>query len=207
MLPTALVWFRRDLRLADNPALQAALQAGYCPVPVYIHAPAEEAPWQPGAASNAWLHRSLQALQQSLASRGSDLVISSGPSLATLQQLAAACGAQAVFWNRRYEPAIHQRDAAIKQALREAGLHVASFNGRLLAEPWQLMSGQGSPYKVFTPYWKALAPRLQLPPAAPAPAARQATATGGGERRPASRPAPRLPGQAREEEGTEWQAF
>ena len=58
----ALVWFRRDLRLRDNPALQAALDAGHVPVPVYVHAPDEEGAWRPGAASRAWLHRSLAAL-------------------------------------------------------------------------------------------------------------------------------------------------
>jgi deoxyribodipyrimidine photo-lyase len=56
-----LVWFRRDLRLQDNPALQAALDAGHDVVPVYIHAPHEEGEWVPGAASDAWRHRSLAA--------------------------------------------------------------------------------------------------------------------------------------------------
>ena len=69
-MANALVWFRRDLRLADNPALQAALDAGYTPIPVYIHAPDEEAPWAPGAATLAWLHHSLQALSGSLSAVG-----------------------------------------------------------------------------------------------------------------------------------------
>jgi deoxyribodipyrimidine photo-lyase len=50
---SAIVWLRRDLRLADNPALQAALEEGGALVPLYIHAPEEEAPWEPGAASRA----------------------------------------------------------------------------------------------------------------------------------------------------------
>ena len=170
MSPFALVWFRRDLRLDDNPALQAALAAGQLPVPVYIHAPDEEAPWQPGAASRAWLARSLAALAGDLQQRGSGLVVMAGDSLACLQQLATACGAVAVYWNRQYEPARARHDTTIKAALRGRGLHAASHNGRLLAEPWQLLSGQGTPYKVFTPYWKALAPQLRLPPPAPAPA-------------------------------------
>ncbi|MGN0857841.1 MAG: cryptochrome/photolyase family protein [Stenotrophomonas sp.] len=165
----ALIWFRRDLRLADNPALDAALAAGYHPVPVYVHAPHEEGNWVPGAASNAWLHRSLAALQADLRQRGSDLLILRGDSLACLRQLIAATGAQAVYWNRRYEPAITVRDTAIKQALREAGCLVRSFNARLLAEPWQLMTGQGTPYKVFTPYWKALSAQLRLPASMAAP--------------------------------------
>jgi len=168
--PTAVIWFRRDLRLADNPALQAVLAAGQVPIPVYIHAPEEEGPWGPGAASNAWLARSLSALQADLRQRGSDLLILHGDSLACLRQLVAASGAQAVYWNRRYEPAISARDTGIKQALQQDGCQVRSFNGRLLAEPWQLMTGQGTPYKVFTPYWKALSVQLQLPPTAVAPA-------------------------------------
>lgn len=167
--PTAIIWFRRDLRLADNPALQAALDAGQHPLPVYIHAPEEEGQWAPGAASNAWLARSLAALQRDLRRRGSELLILRGGSQACLQALVAASGAQAVYWNRRYEPAISARDTLIKQALREAGCQVHSFNGRLLAEPWQLMTGQGTPYKVFTPYWKALSPQLRLPASIPSP--------------------------------------
>ena len=167
---TALIWFRRDLRLADNPALDAALAAGYQPIPVYIHAPHEEGPWAPGGASNAWLARSLLALRAQLRQRGSDLLILHGDSLACLQQLVGQSEARAVYWNRRYEPLISQRDTTIKQALRANGLEVRSFNSRLLAEPWQLLSGQGTPYKVFTPYWKALAPQLRLPANQPAPA-------------------------------------
>ena len=167
--PTAIIWFRRDLRLADNPALQAALDAGLRPLPVYIHAPEEEGAWVPGAASNAWLARSLAALQAELRQRGSDLLILRGSSLACLQALLAASGAQAVYWNRRYEPAISSRDTGIKQVLRDTGCQVRSFNGRLLAEPWQLMTGQGTPYKVFTPYWKALSAQLRLPVSMTAP--------------------------------------
>ena len=168
-MSTALVWFRRDLRLADNPALTAALDAGLIPVPVYIHAPHEEAPWQPGAASKAWLDRSLANLATQLQQRGSTLTVMRGNSLDCLQQLAAACDASAVYWNRRYEPAISARDAQIKASLRAAGMTVHSFNASLLSEPWRLLSGQGTPYKVFTPYWKAQLPQLQLPPAAAAP--------------------------------------
>ena len=166
---SALIWFRRDLRLADNPALDAALAAGLRPIPVYIHAPEEEGEWAPGAASNAWLARSLSALQQDLRQRGSDLLILKGDSLDCLQQLLRHTGAQGVYWNRRYEPLISQRDARIKLVLRESGVQARSFNARLLVEPWQLLSGQGTPYKVFTPFWKALQPQLQLPPLSAAP--------------------------------------
>ena len=154
-MPIALVWFRNDLRLADNPALRAALEAGYTPLPVYIHAPDEEAPWAPGAASRSWRHRSLAALDADLRQRGTHLRLFQGPSQAILQAVIDASGAEAVFWNRRYEPAIEQRDAGIKQALRGQGLRVESFNGSLLFEPWTVRTRQGGPFKVFTPFWRA----------------------------------------------------
>ncbi len=154
-MPNALVWFRNDLRLADNPALQAALDEGYAPVCIHIHAPDEEGDWAPGAASNAWRHRSLAALDADLRRHGSRLRLFFGPTLPTLQTLLMACDAEAVFWNRRYEPAIEQRDTAIKKKLRAQGVRAESFNGSLLFEPWALQTKQRGPYQVFTPFWRA----------------------------------------------------
>ena len=154
-MAAALVWFRDDLRLDDQPALRAALERGWLPVPVYIHAPDEEGDWAPGAASDAWRRRSLAALAAGLERRGSRLLLLHGPTLGTLQALAALTGAEAVLWTRRYEPAIEQRDANIKRALRQAGLHAESFNGALLFEPWELATKQGDPYRVFTPFWRS----------------------------------------------------
>jgi deoxyribodipyrimidine photo-lyase len=165
----ALVWFRNDLRLADNPALQAALRAGLVPVPVYVHAPDEEGAWAPGAASDAWRLRSLQALAQGLEARGSRLQVFRGASLATLQRLAAQTGAAAVFWNRRYEPAIEARDAALKRALREQGLRAESHNAALLFEPWQVQTQGGDPYRVFTPFWRAAMAQWRPPASTDAP--------------------------------------
>lgn len=166
----ALVWFRRDLRLDDHPALHAALRAGHDVLPVYVHAPEEEAPWAPGAASRWWLHHSLAALDADLRRLGSRLVLRSGASLATLLAIARECGAEAVYWHRRYEPALVARDTAIKRELRAAGLHAESLNGALLAEPWDIATGQGDPYRVFTPFWRSLRPRLESLAALPAPA-------------------------------------
>lgn len=166
----ALIWFRRDLRLDDNPALQAALRAGHVPVPVYIHAPEEEAPWAPGAASHAWLHKSLLALDADLRARGSRLVIRRGESLAEIEKLIAETRAEALHWNRLYEPASIARDTRIKQGLKSRGLTVESHNAALLVEPWTVETGQGDPYRVFTPFWKNARQRLdpKAPPAAPA---------------------------------------
>ncbi|GAB3736704.1 deoxyribodipyrimidine photo-lyase [Silanimonas algicola] len=165
----ALVWFRRDLRLDDHPALQAALKAGHAPVPVYIHAPEEDAPWAPGAASHVWLDRSLRALRDALRAIGSDLIIRRGPSTATLLALAEETGAEAVYWHRLYEPASIARDTTTKAALKAKGLHAESLNGALLVEPWEIKTGGGEPYRVFTPFWKNAKQRLDDLVPAPAP--------------------------------------
>ncbi len=169
LVSVALVWFRRDLRLQDNPALQAALDAGHVPVPVYIHAPHEEGDWAPGGASNTWLHRSLAALDADLRARGSSLVLRQGDSQAQLQALIEQTGAVAVYWNRKYEPATQPRDAKIKRALREQGIEADSYNGSLMFEPWDVATQQGGPYKVFTPFWRNALTRLQLPAQTHAP--------------------------------------
>ena len=165
----ALVWLRRDLRLADNAALHAALQAGYVPVPVYIHAPEEEAPWAPGAATRWWLHHSLAALDAGLRALGSALVVRTGDSGAELDRLLEETGAQAVYWNRLYDPAITRRDSTIKEALRSRGIRVESYAGHLIAEPWQIRNGSGEPYRVFTPFWRTLKGQWPLPEPLPAP--------------------------------------
>lgn len=153
-MSNAIVWFRRDLRLADNPALRAALDAGHAPIPLYIHAPSEEAPWMPGAASQAWLHRSLLSLDRDLRKLGSRLVVRRGSTLAVLEQICAEAEVEAVYWNRLYEPASIQRDSTVEKQLRALGLHVQTSNSALLAEPWSVSTLDGNPYRVFTPFWR-----------------------------------------------------
>ncbi len=152
---TLIVWFRRDLRLADNPALWQALQEAERVVPVYIHAPIEAGDWQPGGASRWWLHHSLTALDEGLRRRGGSLTLRRGPSLAALLELAETTGAEGIYWNRQYEPYAIARDREIKAALRERGLRTESFNAALLHEPWQVANQAGEPFRVFTPFWKA----------------------------------------------------
>ncbi len=154
MRPVALHWIRLDLRLADNPALHAALRHGGPVIPVFIHAPEEESPWQPGGASNWWLHQSLAALDRRLRALGQRLVIRRGPTLAALQGLVRETGATGVFWNRRYEPAVIARDATIKDALRADGVKADSYNAALLFEPWTVKNKSAKPFQVFTPFWK-----------------------------------------------------
>ena len=170
MHDTALVLFRRDLRLTDQPALAAACAAHERVLPVYLHAPHEEAPWKPGAASRWWLHRALEALQRGLEAQGAALHIARGDSLPALRALIAASGARTVYWSRRYEPVAIAQDTALKAALRADGIAVHSAPGNLWCEPWQLATAEGQPYRVFTPYWRKL--RAQLPDEPPLPAAR-----------------------------------
>jgi deoxyribodipyrimidine photo-lyase len=150
----SIVWFRLDLRLADNPALQAAIRCGGPVVPVFIHAPEEEAPWAPGGASRWWLHQSLTSLDASLRQLGSRLLIRRGPTRDALQRLVQETRATAVFWNRRYEPAVIASDANIKEWLLAQGLVAESSNAALLHEPWTVRNHSGRPFKVFTAFWK-----------------------------------------------------
>ncbi len=154
MNETSLLWFRHDLRLADNPALLAAVGRGGPVIPVFIWAPEEEGNWPPGAASRWWLHQSLARLDASLRQRGSRLILRRGPTLETIRQLLQETGATAVFWNRRYEPVIIDRDRRVKAALKQDGIIAESSNGSLLFEPWTVQTLQGQPYRVFTPFWK-----------------------------------------------------
>jgi deoxyribodipyrimidine photo-lyase len=160
-MSTIVVWLRRDLRLTDHPALHAAAAQASRVLPVYIHAPDEETPWAPGAASRWWLHHSLAALQRDLTAIGAPLLILRGPTLPALQSLLAAVQPQAVFWNRLYEPAIVARDRLVKETLQAAGVQAHSFNGALLVEPWELETASGGPYRVFTPFWRAASARLR----------------------------------------------
>lgn len=153
MSPT-LLWFRRDLRLQDNPALQAAVARGAPIVPVFLLDDADHGRWAPGAASRWWLHQSLAALEAALRQGGSRLVLARGGAREALRRLVNETGAGAVYWNRRYEPATVARDSAIKAEFAGAGLDVRSFNGALLHEPHEIANRQGRPFQVFTPFWR-----------------------------------------------------
>ncbi len=166
-MPTPqLVWLRRDLRLADHPALAAANH----PLLVYIHAPQEETPWEPGAASHWWLHHSLTALDADLARRGSRLIRRSGPSAAALLALCRATGATTIHATRLHEPATRARDRAVAERLQAEGITLILHEGALLLPPEAIVSAAGTPYRVFTPYWRSLQTQLTATPPRPAPA-------------------------------------
>src|ERR1035437_6363154 len=121
-VPPAIVWLRQDLRLADNPALHAACRRGGPVVLVFVWSPEEEGAWPPGGASRWWLHQSLGKLAGEFRAAGAELIIRRGASLAELLRVVQATGADAVFWNRRYEPAIIARDRKVEEALRAVGV-------------------------------------------------------------------------------------
>jgi deoxyribodipyrimidine photo-lyase len=164
---TSIVWFRDDLRLADNPALRAALDRDEPVIGLYVLD--EESPGiRPlGGAAKWWLHGSLAELGERLSDHGSQLVLRRGPAEMVVPQAVRDAGASAVFWNRRYDQAERDIDTALKSGLRDDGLQVASFGASLLFEPWTVRTGAATHFKVFTPFWRAClalpAPRAPLP--------------------------------------------
>lgn len=169
MTGPALVWFRNDLRLADNPALAAAAASGAPVVPLYILEEDAADPWPLGGASRWWLHGSLERLGAALAALGSPLVLRRGHPAAVLDEVLAETGAAAVHWNRRYAPSRIACDSRIKETLKARGLTVHSHNAGLLNEPWTVRTKTGGPFKVFTPYWRAVQALPEPPPPLPAP--------------------------------------
>jgi deoxyribodipyrimidine photo-lyase len=157
-----IVWFRQDLRLADNPALHVAVQAGRPIIPLFIlHMASDGRPW--GAASLWWLNRSLAALAADLEKRGSRLILRRGDPAVIVPALAQELGA-GVFWNRLYGKAATSRDSDLK-----AELGARSFNASLLVEPWAPKSGSDRPYQVFTPFWRAAKAKIEDEPIHAAP--------------------------------------
>lgn len=163
-----LYWFRQDLRLSDNPSFYEAAQQGVV-LPLYILDDQNAGDHAWGAASRWWLHHSLKALNESLEGK---LNVFSGNPHEIFQELSQRYNVKGVYWNRCYEPWAIQRDKALKASLIEKGLDVNSFNGSLLWEPWEIKKDDGTPYKVFTPFYrkgclKAALPRFPLPKPAP----------------------------------------
>ncbi len=156
--PTIL-WFRNDLRLADNSALAAAIEVGQPIIPVFIWSPEEDGAWSPGGASMWWLHQALKALGDQWRGNGGQLILRQGQSLKVLRGLIAETGATQVYWNRRYGGEQRGVDAEVKRELRSDGIAVESFNSALLNEPHTVAAGGGQPYKVYTPYWKKVKDR------------------------------------------------
>ncbi|TNF38953.1 MAG: deoxyribodipyrimidine photo-lyase, partial [Gammaproteobacteria bacterium] len=167
MMQTTILWLRRDLRLQHNPALQWACKNSEAIIPVYVHAPDEEAPWQPGGASRWWLDQSLRSLEQSLTARGLELQCFSGNSLSVLKDIIQTTKAGSVVFNRLYEPHLYQRDEKVRLALQAKAVDVHAFDSGLFCKPGSVLNNQHLPYRVYTPFSKKIRQHLQLYPSLP----------------------------------------
>lgn len=149
-IPTVIHWFRQDLRLGDNPALSEAANQGRV-LPIYILDDVHPRGDGMGAASRWWLHHSLQSLNHQLEGR---LNVFAGDPLEIIPKLIQEHTVQRIHWNRCYEPWQVRRDGLLKEQLKTSGTEVRSYNGSLLWEPWDVLKQDGTPYKVFTPYYQ-----------------------------------------------------
>ena len=168
-----IMWFRRDLRLSDHPALKAACDSGRPVIPLVIRDPSVG---DLGAAPKWRWGLGVDHLAQSLKDKGSRLICRSGDALEVLQALIAETGAGAVYWSRLYDPQAVARDSQIKSTLKDAGIDARSYGGHLMFEPWTAETKTGGFYKVYTPFWRSVKDRevdapLSTPGSIPAPEA------------------------------------
>jgi deoxyribodipyrimidine photo-lyase len=160
-----IVWFRQDLRLSDNPALAHAVKSDQPVVCLYVLDDETPGEWKMGGASRWWLHHSLAELDAALKKKGGGLTLRRGNAATAIKAVIRETGADSIVWNRCYEPFAIARDTALKTELTRQGIAVESCNGSLLTEPWELKTGGGTPFKVYTPFWRAL--RARPEPEAP----------------------------------------
>ena len=158
----AIVWFRRNLRLTDNAALLAAAESGDPVLPVYVFDEEDL-----GGASRWWLHHSLASLDASLREGGGALLLLAGPPEAALGRLADETGAGALHFATRFEPAARRQEEAIRDVLEER-LDIQAVSDGVLNHPRRPLTQSGTPFRVFTPFWRA-ASELGAPPPRPAP--------------------------------------
>lgn len=163
------MWFREDLRLHDNAAVLAAHESGK-PVAAFFCLD-DEAERPLGGAARWWLHHSLNRLGTELSDLGVPLLLRTGDAASALDDAIGLISADSVVWNRRYTAEGIAQDTAIKRALTDRGIKARSFAGHLLHEPWTLTTGEGGPYRVFTPFSRAA--RAAGTPARPVPAPRE----------------------------------
>lgn len=162
----AIIWFRQDLRTQDNPALNSAYEDSKPVIPVYIYDEEAAGDWAFGGAAKWWLHRSLEKLKENLSGH---LILRKGNALDELQDVIEKSGADTVYWNRCYEPWRIKRDMNIKKTLKDMDLNVQSFNGCLLYEPQNVLKDDGTPYLVYTPFFKNACLKKNGDPPKPSP--------------------------------------
>jgi len=167
---TTIVWFRRDLRLHDNPALYEAASVGRI-LPVFIWTPEDERTYGESERSLCWLHHSLVAFDEQLSGLGLQLLIRKGDSVDILAELARDKQVDAIYWNERFEPEYRAKDDQAIALLRLLDLDIQTFNGNLLFDPYSVKNSKGEPFKVFTAYWKRSFEEY-VPPPLPVPVLR-----------------------------------
>lgn len=151
-----IVWFRQDLRLADQRALAAATASGQPVIPVYILDDESPATWRPGAASRWWLNQSLTSLDDSLTSIGSRLIYRKGAAVDVLGALIDETDATTVFVQAAHEPWASAAELTIHTQLKSRGVEFKRMAGAMLKHPEALRTQAGQPFKVYTPFWRAL---------------------------------------------------
>lgn len=148
-----IMWFRQDLRLRDNQALASAVRCGRPLLAVYIFD--ENIAWSPGGASRWWLHKSIESLTADLAEKETKLILKRGDTVKVLQDLVKVSGANTIYCSRQYEPAAIALENAVHDKMASNGVDVKRFAGYLLFEPESIKTQGGTPFKVFTPFWRA----------------------------------------------------
>ncbi|MAI36589.1 deoxyribodipyrimidine photo-lyase [Alteromonas sp.] len=167
-VPVSIMWFRQDLRVNDNPALNAACDMGKI-LPIYIYDDTTPDGRAPGSASQWWLHHSLTSLNDRL---NGHLKIFKGDPKVLISKIMESIKAKAIFWNRCYEPWQINRDKEIKKQLIDSEFEAYSSNGSLLWEPMKVLKKDGTPYKVYTPYYRNGCLKIEEPRYPKAPPAR-----------------------------------
>lgn len=156
-----IVWLRRDLRLADQTAFHAAAESGPV-IPVYVLDDETPDDRKLGGAARWWLHHSLEAMNRRLGAHRSRLILRRGNAAEELGKLADETGAGAVHALRHYEPWWRKAEERLGETL-----DLRLYDGNYLAPPGSVVTGSGDPYKIFTPFWRALQKRM--PPREPLP--------------------------------------
>ncbi len=175
--PPILLWFRQDLRAGDHPALSAAVATGAPIIPLYILDDETPGVWKMGGASRWWLHGSLDALDAKLRALGSRLILRCGTAREVLKHIATEVSAQGIYFTRGYSPHDAADENAIAADFKNMGVECRRFGGNLLFEPEAVRTKTGTPFKVFTPFYRACLTQgtahetLNVPKAIPSPQA------------------------------------
>lgn len=164
LVSSCIVWFRQDLRLEDNPALQAALKQSFDHViPLYVYD--EKGTLSIGEASKWWLHHSLKALEHSLKEYNTRLIVQKGPLERVLKHLSEQHPVQAVYFNHRYEPAAVKQESLLLKLAKNLGWACEGFHGNLLFPPETIMNAQGKPFQIYSAFLKQtfkIPPKIEL---------------------------------------------